>query len=266
MWWIGGCRAILIAAGSSVVTFMLPFLAPDFAGRLPGELGQQVGGRAPTSAQLPWTLISLALLLLPMAAPLATQRQPRRVTVYTLATLATVALIMYPATFPGAGAYHFLPLVPVLADLRHRLWPKGMDAEFTTFIILFVGWLPVQYTLQTLAAARGSDLVGAEALATARRSPVQPVQTGYGDNRQSYELSQLSKTVLSLNSYPVLLDAQVLMELRQIGIDGSARWIPYLRCASGSGSCARREAVRHSQLLLRRSGGVQRRVPTSVPR
>jgi hypothetical protein len=136
---------------------------------------------------------------------------------------------MYPATFPGAGAYHFLPLVPVLADLRHRLWPKGMDAEFTTFIILFVGWLPVQYTLQTLAAARGSDLVGAEALATARRSPVQPVQTGYGDIRQSYELSQLSKTVLSLNSYPVLLDAQVLMELRQIGIDGSARWIPYLR-------------------------------------
>jgi hypothetical protein len=202
MWWIGGRRAIVIAAGSSVVTFMLPFLAPgtsleDYI----GELGQQVGRRAPTSAQLPWTLITLALLLLPMAMPLATQRQPRRATVYASATLATVALLIYPATFPGAGAYHFLPLVPVLADLRHRLSPKGMDVELTTSIILFLAWLPVQYTLQTLAAARGSDLVGAEALVTARKSPVQLVQVGYGDNRQSYELSQLSKTVLSLNSY-----------------------------------------------------------------
>jgi hypothetical protein len=83
MWWIGGCRAILIAAGSSVVTFMLPFLAPGISLEdYLGELGQQVGGRAPTSAQLPWTLISLALLLLPIAAPLAMQRQPRRETVY----------------------------------------------------------------------------------------------------------------------------------------------------------------------------------------
>jgi hypothetical protein len=227
MWWIGGCRAILIAAGSSVVTFMLPFLAPGISLHdYIRELAQQAGGRMPTSAQLPWTLISLALLLLPLAAPLAVQCQPRRITVYALATLATAALLMYPATFPGAGAYHFLPLVPVLADLRHRLWPKGMDVDLTTFIILFAAWLPVQYTLRTLAEGRGSDLVGAEALVTARRSPV---QIGYGDNRQSYELSQLSKTVLSLNSYPALLDAQVLMELRQIGIDGSARWIPYLK-------------------------------------
>src|SRR5207253_2151635 len=112
---------------------------------------------------------------------------------------------------------------------RHRLRPKGMDVELTTFVILFVGWLPVQYTLQLLAAKRGSDLVSGEALAVARESLVQPVQIGYGANRQSYELSQLSKTVLALNSYPALLDAQVLMEFRQIGIDGSARWIPYLR-------------------------------------
>jgi hypothetical protein len=230
LWWIGGRRAILIAAGSSVVTFMLPFLAPGISLHdYIGGLAKQVGGRAPTSAKLPWILISLALLLLPLAAPLTVQRQPHRATVYASATLATVALLIYPATFPGAGAHHFLPLVPVLADLRHRLSPKGMDVELTTFIILFVAWLPVQYTLQTLAAARGSDLVGAEALSAARRSPVEPVQVGYGDNRQSYELSQLSKTVLSLNSYPALLDAQVLMELRRIGIDGSARWIPYLR-------------------------------------
>jgi hypothetical protein len=191
-------------------------------------LAQQVGGRAHTSAQLSWTLISVALLLLPMVVPLMVQRQPRRVMIYASATLGTVALLMYPATFPGASAYHFLPLVPVLADLRHRLRPKGMDAELTTFVILFVGLLPMLNTLQRLTAERGSDLVSGEALAMARKSLVQPVQVGYGAN-QSYELSQLSKTVLALNSYPASLDAQVLMELRQIGIDGSARWIPYLR-------------------------------------
>jgi hypothetical protein len=33
---------------------------------------------------------------------------------------------------------------------------------------------------------------------------------------------------LALNSYPALIDAHVLMELREVGIDGSDRWIPYL--------------------------------------
>ena len=230
MWLIGGCRAILIAAGSAVVTFILPFLAPgvslhDYI----GELARQVGGRAHTSVELPWTLISLALLFLPTVVPLAVQGQPRRTTVYASATLATAALLVYPATFPGAGYYHFLPLLPVLVDLRHRLWSKRMVVELTTFVILFVAWLPTQHTLELLSTRQRSNLASEEALALARKSPFRPVQVGYGDNLQSYELSQLAKAVLSLNSYPALFDAQVLMELRQIGIDGSPRWIPYLR-------------------------------------
>ena len=230
LWWTAGGRAILFAAGTSVATFILPFLAPGITlGDYIGELAQQVGGRVPTSAQLPWTLISVALIQLPVSVPLTLQRQPHQTKVYASATLATMALLVYPATFPGAGAYHFLPLVPVLADLRHRLWPSGIDVELTTLVILFAAWLPVQHTLQALAAERGSDLIAAEALALARKSPVQPVQVGYGDNRHSYQLSQLSKAVLSLNSYPALLDAQVLMELHQVGIDGSTTWIPRLR-------------------------------------
>jgi hypothetical protein len=229
MWWIGGTRAILAAGAWSAATFCLPFLAPAISVHdYVTELAEQIGGRAQTSAQLPWTMISVALLLLPLAVPLALHRQPPRTILYASATVATVVLLIYPATFPGAGAYHFLPLVPVLADLRHRLLPKGIDAEATILVILLVAWLPMQHTLQALQAQRGSGLVAEEALALARKSGAQPVQVGYGDNRPSYQLSQLSKTVLSLNSYPALLDAQVLMELRQIDIDGSARWIPYL--------------------------------------
>jgi L-fucose isomerase-like protein len=54
------------------------------------------------------------------------------------------------------------------------------------------------------------------------------VQIGYGDNLTSYKVSQLSRTTLSLNGYPALIDAQVLTELDAIGIDGSTRWIRYL--------------------------------------
>jgi hypothetical protein len=230
IWWTGGRRAILIAAASSAVTFILPFLAPgislfDYI----GQLAQQIGGRAPTSTQLPWTLVAGTLILLPVLVPLALQRQPQRTTVYGLATLATMALLAYPATFPGAGAYHFLPLVPVLADLRQRLKSVGIYAELATFAILVAAWLPVQHTLEVMATPNEFDLAGAEALTLAGNSPIHTVQIGYGDNRQSYQMSQLSKVVLSLNSHAALLDAQVLMELRQIGIDGSARWLPYLR-------------------------------------
>jgi hypothetical protein len=70
--------------------------------------------------------------------------------------------------------------------------------------------------------------VGAEALALARESGLATVQVAYGDNRQSYEESQLARTILALHSYRAFVDAQILMELRQVGIDGSTRWIPYL--------------------------------------
>jgi hypothetical protein len=229
LWWTGGWRALLIAVSSSAAAFILPFLAPGISldDYLTG-LAQQVGGRPQISSQLPCILITVVLLLLPLAIPFATRHQPRRTTVYAGATIATAALLFYPATFPGAGAYHFLPLVPVLADIRHRLKPQGFDAVLTPFVILLWGFLAAAGTSQMLAAKRGAETVGAEALALAGESGIATVQVAYGDNRQSYEESQLARTVLALHSYPVLVDAQILMELRQVGIDGSTRWIPYL--------------------------------------
>jgi hypothetical protein len=243
LWWIGGNRAILTAGASSAATFSLPFFAPGISAHdYIVELAEQVEGRGQTSAQLPWTLITVTMLLSPLTVPLVFQRQSPRTIFNASATLATVILLVYPATFPGAGAYHFLPLVPILADLRHRLSRRGIDAEATIFVILLTAWLPVEHTLHGLRAQRGADLVAREALELARKSPALPVQIGYGDNSASYQLSQLSKTVLSLNSYSALLDAQVLMELRQIGIDGSARWLPYIEhCRIGEWLLPRRE-------------------------
>ena len=165
------------------------------------------------------------VLVVVLALPLATQRQHRRTKIYAAAALLTALLLLYPATASGCGAYHFLPLAPVLADVRYRLRPNGVSAELTPVAIIVVACLGAGQTLRELAADRGSDPVGAEALTLARHSTVQPVQIGYGDNLHSYLLSQLSRTVLSLNSYPAVIDAHILMELREAGIDGSARWV-----------------------------------------
>jgi len=229
LWWTGGCRALLIAAGSSAAAFVLPFLAPGISLHdYVSGLVQQVGRRPQTSSQLPCILITVMLLLLPLVIPLATRHQPRRTRMYAGATIATAALLFYPATFPGAGAYHFLPLVPILADVRDRLQPRGIDAAVVPFVILLIGSLASSQISQMLTAKRRGETVSAEALAIARESGIPTIQVGYGDNRQSYEESQLARTVLVLHSYPVLVDAQILMELHQIGIDGSTRWIPYL--------------------------------------
>ena len=226
LWSNRGMRAPLVAGGAAIATFILPFLAPGISLEdYVRGLAQQIGNRGQTPSQL-WPIsMTLALLLLPLALPLATQRQHRRTKIYATAALLTALLLLYPATASGCGAYHFLPLAPVLADVRYRLRPNGVSAELTPVAIIVVACLGAGQTLRELAADRGSDLVSAEALALARHSTVQPVQIGYGDNLHSYLLSQLSRTVLSLNSYPAVIDAHILMELREAGIDGSARWV-----------------------------------------
>jgi Glycosyltransferase family 87 len=229
LWWSSGRRAPLVAIGTAVATFIWPFLGPriSFGDYLRG-LAQQIGTRGQTWSHI-WPVSTyLSLLLFPVAIPLVTQRQQRRTKIYAAATLSTALLLLYPATAQGCGTYHFLPLVPVIADLCWRLQPKGISAELTPVAILVVACLGASQILQELATDRGSDLVSAEALALARHSTVQPVQIGYGDNLQSYQLSQLSRTVLAVNSYPALIDAHVLMELHQVGVDGSTRWVTYL--------------------------------------
>ena len=230
LWWIAGWRALLLAAGAGAATALLPFLAPGISAQdyLTG-LSQQIVGRAQTLVQLPWVVICLMMLLLPIAIPLAAQRQPARTTLYAVVGMAAALVLLYPATFPGAGAYHFLPLVPVLADARYRLRPCGVDAALSPFALLIIGLPVASANLQLLAAKRETGPLIAQALALARERGPGTVQVGYGDNLQSYMSSQLIRTVLALHSYPAFVDAQILMELHQIGIEGSARWIPALQ-------------------------------------
>jgi hypothetical protein len=221
-----GLRVLVVLVLVSGVAFLLPFLAPGISLHdYIASLSQQVAGRAQTSTQLIWTVVCLIGLLLPVLLPLFARRQLSRDTTYAAASLAALALLVYPATFPGSGSYHFLPLLPVLAEARRRPRPHGIGAEFAPFPLLFLATVVVQHNSQLMMARAGWAALSDEAVTLARFAPTQAVQIGYGDSRRSYEVSQLSRTKLALAGSPAIIDAQVLMELRQIGADGSQRWI-----------------------------------------
>lgn len=222
-------RALLAIAAASCITFLLPFLAPgislhDYA----TGLAQQIDGRRPSPFIIVPILIPAMLLSLPLVCPLFTQRQSAQDRIFALSALAALAFLFYPATIPGAGAYHFLPLVPVLAEARSRLQPRGLIAGLTTLPLFLAGLIVIHSCAQAVAVRRGWNMVASDALALARQSPTQSVQIGYGDGAESYNISELSRVILTLNAYPALVDAQVLMELHQVGVDGSKRWLPYL--------------------------------------
>lgn len=228
-WWSGRWRGLMIAAISSGAAFLLPFLAPGISlhDYLAG-LTQQIGGRSPS-----WSVYVTAVVLLlvtPVALALASggrhHATPDRVFAWT--SLATAVLLVYPASFPAAGPYHFLPIVPVLAEAFRRLRPRSLMAELAPFSMLVLGLHFGAITATGVDFAASGNPAAEEALALARGSAGQPIHVGYGDTRRSYEISQLSKTMLALHGYPALIDAQSLMELRYSGFDGAVRWIPYL--------------------------------------
>jgi len=226
--WTAGWRSMMRTGCCAGIVFALPFFAPGISMHdyLAG-IAQQVGDRGQSASQLVPVLVYAAVLSLPVALGLPSPGRASRDRAYAAAALCALALLFYPATFSGAGAYHFLPLVPVLAEARHRLRPEGLGVEFAPFLILFFAALATEHTLRTMQDRQGWAEVADEALGLAQ-AQTGPVQIGYGDNRRSYEVGQLARTKLALNGQAPVIDAQILMELRQIGIDGSRRWVPEL--------------------------------------
>ena len=231
LWLSRGWRSLAGMAATSGTVFLLPFLAPGIS--LPdyaAMLAMQVGKRAPTLHTLAenTAFIEIPALLLIGALAGAAWQSIGRERVYFGSVLAALALLLYPATFPGAGLYHLLPFVPVLADAIGRVRPDNHAARWAPIALCLVAIPYGASSLVGMNALAGDEFAAGEALALARGTSAQPVQIGYGDSFRNYRASQLSKAVLSLHGYPALLDAQVLMELRYIGIDGSERWIPEL--------------------------------------
>lgn len=232
LWRRRGWPALLPLVTAAGTAFVAPFLLPgvslhDYF----YTLLQQLAGRPRHVMERPAMLLACVLVLaLPVAVPLARRHGgvPREARDWGIASLASLALLLYPATFPGAGPYHFLPLLPVLAEARRRLPIAGTAAEFAVFPMLLIASATTGNSLDQITQRRNWGALADEAVALARSSPQQPAEIGYGATEPHYEISQLAKTKLALAGSAPWIDAQILMELRVVGIDGSRRWIPYL--------------------------------------
>jgi len=229
LWWRRGWRAAPPLIACAATTFLIPFLAPGVS--LPDYLAtlkQVVGGRSHTGALLALVSAYSVAFALPVLLPLCARQIPAADRRYGVATLATLALLAYPATLSGGGPYQLLPLLPILAEARKRLRPDGIGAEFAVFPLLLFAAATAHVALAQMQERQTWHAYADEALALAREAPPGTVDIGYGDNKRSYDIAELVKTELSLHGNPRWVDAQILMELREIGVDGSRRWVPYL--------------------------------------
>ena len=232
LWRRDGWRAVPTVAVSSIAVFLLPFLLPGIS--LPdyvAGLVQQMGHRTHvwSIALVPILLAGLLALPLIVAWPAGPERRPRQDRAFAAAAAAALAVLLYPASFTGAGAYHLVPFLPVLTEAFHRLRPENLAARVAPLAVLLFALPQAVVTVAAMGEHRGEAVLAEEALALARQSPGSTIHMGYGDNQRSYMVSQLGKAVLALHGFPALIDAQVLGELAFVGVDGSRRWVPYLR-------------------------------------
>jgi hypothetical protein len=229
-----GWSALLTMGVASFLVFLLPFLLPGISLTAYLEpLLHQLGHRAHS-----WDgfrdgaiLVAAPGIFILLALGKSAWRAQTHDRVYALSVLATIILLLYPSTFPGAGPYHYLPFVPVLAEAFARLRSRDLFAEIAPFVLLFAAISEAAINVERLRYSAPFAAMADEALLLARAADGNTIQVGYGDSHQSYQASQLERTVMTLHGYPSPIDAQLLMELDFIGVDGVTRWLPDLeRC------------------------------------
>jgi len=236
LWSTSGWRGVMKAAVASGVTFLLPFLAPgvslgEYVPALAVQLGRRVDHHSLRAVVNLVVTLDLPAVVIAFALLSGARRAAQVERWYFLGVLATLAILLYPSTFPGANGYHLLPAVPVLADAFSRLRQQTVPIRWSPVALFLFAAVFSFLKPDAMEGLQGSNALAAEALELAHRQSATTVQMGYGDNPRSYLMIQSTKTALALNGYPAAIDAQVTMELRYIGIDGSARWIPDLaRC------------------------------------
>jgi hypothetical protein len=236
LWSTSGWRGVMKAAIASGVTFLLPFLAPgvslgDYVPALAVQLGRRVDHHSLRAVVNLVVTLDLPAVVIAFALLSGARRAAQVERWYFLGVLATLVVLLYPSTFPGANGYHLLPAVPVLADSFSRLRHQSVAIRWSPVALFLFAAIFSFLKPDAMEGLQGSKALAAEALELTHRQSATTVQMGYGDTPRSYLTSQSTKTALALNGYPAAIDAQVTMELRYIGIDGSARWIPDLaRC------------------------------------
>ena len=217
------------AAATAVVIFAAPFGLPQVpALEYAAGLVRMVLGRGLSGAEFVVNLKNILPYLVAGPIFLLSHFGGRAVAVrdgaYFRAFVAAAALVFYPASKPGAGSHHFLPLAPVATDLLVRAVRHfAQDRRIKTAVLAVVPLafviisIPVQKRLWRNMAAVPGVSVAAEIETVTARVADEGAEMGFGETFENYRFTYF-RSNLVFAGQPLSVDAMTLKELKVSGI------------------------------------------------
>jgi hypothetical protein len=218
-----GRPALLIAGGVGLTAAALPFLLPTVSLAHYADYLRLSAGNGITRLRLEQNLEWATVLALPVAIAWWTSRARKSALSDRAALGATgisLGVLAIVGAKPGGGAYHLLPLVPVLAYLG-SLMPEAWEDRRARRALLAVAItatfvaVPRQITFLRTMAARDLGPAIADVRAFASAHTGESVAVGYAGT--SF-LSQ-ARVELVFQSRDYLLDAPAIQEHRLSGLE-----------------------------------------------
>ncbi len=146
--------------------------------------------------------------------------------IYFLSLIMVSFAMMYPASMPGSGPHHLIPIAPIAADLYIRM-AKEISRHATKLIYSYVYLIlplaillisvPSQKRLFRQVTYLHNSTVPNEVEKLLIQEKNKFVMMGYGDNFESYKLSYF-EPMLVFAGNPTRMSALSLMELHASGI------------------------------------------------
>ncbi len=223
---------LLLAGLPAMFLFTLPFLHPQIEASIFLETLRKItGGRTRGWAEiLPVLKFALYFLLPPLLlmpiGRLASKACPPAADILAgLALLAAMLLALFPASMPGAGPSHLLPLLPAALDLLLRraealdaLGGKWRLAAIAYPLALALFCLPSHARhLRRLADVERPEYNQAVQSILARH-PTASLELGYGNNPDTYRRSGSVRALLAFAGQQARLEPVTLMETQASGI------------------------------------------------
>lgn len=226
-----GVRKMAFMALISVVVFLAPFALPQasLANYLQILLNQFSGRGMDINiflATLRYSVFYLSPGLL-LVGLLIRGRQLVQANdaIYFAVLCASVVVALYPASAPGQGNYHLLPLFPITIDAILRFsrgfsqTPRVQKGVLAVLAVLLLALsLPAQRRLMRNVNRIAGENVAAEVRQIIKRYEGETLQMGYGESFENYRFTYY-KPVLAFAGHPVTVDPQAIMETSFVGLD-----------------------------------------------
>lgn len=212
-----GTRAITLAGALAVGVFAAPFALEtvslrDYVAWLTATMEHGIRGRG-LGGQVEWAVV---LLIAGLGSNVRDWSSSPLRWGFLVAVIATVPV----AAKLGAGAYHFIPFLPLAAYVHSTRDPSSrtpaplssLPAHTILIVAVVLGALQQFYWIQTL---RRTDVAAMHVeISEIARSTTRPLAMGYTAN---YRTSFL-RPVLVFGGHPYTLDAPALMDHQMSGI------------------------------------------------